>query len=493
MKEIALAELGEIVRIRDESAYRGVPEPRIHTKLNDYPSYGEQMIKFCEEIGFTLMPWQQWLAHHSLKYKPDGRWAHPIVCLLVGRQNGKSTFMALNILFRIYVLKEKLQVHTAHKLTTSAELFYKIYGIIEQNPMLAAQFTKKLESKGFQELQFTEGRRYIVRANNSAGRGIAAPNCVHMDEVRDFKDDDVWSALRYTQMASPNPQTFIYTSAGDQHSIVLNRLKERAYAAIYGAIDDIGWFEYSAPIDIKFDNSSNFWLGVSQANPSLGLTIHPDNIRAVLNDPEDIVRTEVLTQWVNVINPVISASQWESCKVEGLRLNPESDTWLAIDLSPSRKEAALVASQRLEGDKFQVILLQTWHNPANLDDKAMANDVAEWVRKYPVQLVAYSARTASAVAARLAPAGIRVEPIDGLDYAQSCDELLGAISSQRLAHSGQDELTKQCLSAVKLPFGDGGWVMGRKVSNTTICGAIASALATHYATMAESGVDIQIV
>ncbi len=95
--------------------------------------------------------------------------------------------------------------------------------------------------------------------------------------------------------------------------------------------------------------------------------------------------------------------QWESCKVEGLRLNPEADTWLAIDLSPSRKEAALVASQRLQGDKFQVILLQTWSNPANLDDKAMANDVAEWVRKYPVQLVAYSARTASAVAARLAP------------------------------------------------------------------------------------------
>ncbi len=68
------------------------------------------------------------LAHPAVKAldKADGRWAHPIVCLLVGRQNGKSTFMALNILFRIYVLKEKLQVHTAHKLTTSAELFYKI-------------------------------------------------------------------------------------------------------------------------------------------------------------------------------------------------------------------------------------------------------------------------------------------------------------------------------------------------------------------------------
>jgi hypothetical protein len=483
----------EIDKTRQESNFFGVPTPRIHTALNEYPSHGEQMIKFCEEIGYTLLPWQQWLAHHSLKYKPDGRWAHPVVTLLCARQQGKSTFMALQILFRIYVLKEKLQVHTAHKLTTSAELFYKIYGIIEQTPRLAAEFTKKLESKGFQELQFTEGRRYIVRANNSAGRGIAAPETIHLDEAREYKDEDVWSALRYTQMASQNPQIWVYSNAGDQHSIVLNKLRERALAAIHGSSDDIGWFEWSAPQGIKFDNSPDFWLGVCQANPSLGHTVHPDNIRAVLSDPEDIVRTEVLCQWVDTINPVISPSQWESCEVEGLRLNPESDTWLAIDLSPDRKQAALVASQKLEGDRFQVILLQTWHNPSNLDDKSLANDVADWVRKYPVQLVAYSARTASAVAARLAPAGIRTEPIDGLDYAQSCDELLGAISSQRLAHSGQEELTRQCLAAVKLPFGDGGWVMGRKVSNAVICGAVASSMATHYATKANDGVDIVIL
>ncbi len=60
-----------------------------------------------------------------------------------------------------------------------------------------------------------------------------------------------------------------------------------------------------------------------------------DNIRAVLNDPEDIVRTEVLTQWVDTINPVINPSQWESCRVEGLRLNPEADTCLAIKLPKS--------------------------------------------------------------------------------------------------------------------------------------------------------------
>lgn len=484
---------GELVKLRSLSEIGGVTTPRIHTPLNDLPSRGEEFIGFCERIGHPLLPWQQWLAHHALKVNPDGTWYHPIVGLIVARQNGKSTFMALQILWRIYELGEKLQVHTAHKLTTSSEIFYKVDSIIQQNPELLGQFVKKLESKGFQELQFTEGRRYIVRANNSAGRGIAAPNTIHLDEAREYRDEEVWAALRYTQMASPNPQTWVYSNMGDKSAIVLNKLRERSIAATMGVKDTIGWFEWSADPSIKFDNSPKFWLGVAQANPSLGHTITQRNIEAVLSDPEDIVKTEVLCIQVDTINPVVNPTLWEQCRQEGLKLDPTADTWLAIDLSPDRRAGALIAAQRLEGDSFQVQLLQTWSNSVNLDDKALANDIAGWVRKYPVQLVAYSARTASAVAARLKPAGIQIEAIDGQDYAQSCDEFLGAISSQRIQHSGQQELTNQCLAAVKLPYGDGGWVMGRKVSNTTICGAIASALATHFATRPETEIDIAIM
>jgi hypothetical protein len=480
----------EIVPLRAYSGLGGVTTPRIHTKLNDLASKGEDFINFCDRIGHPLLPWQQWLAHHSLKVNPDGSWHHPIVGLVVARQNGKSTFMALQILWRLYDLGEKLQVHTAHKLTTSSEIFYKVYSIIEQSPELSAQFVKKMESKGFQELQFTQGRRYIVRANNSAGRGIAAPNTIHLDEAREYRDEEVWAALRYTQMASPNPQTWIYSNMGDKSSVVLNKLRERAISTTLGVKDEIGWFEWSADPSIKFDNSSKFWQGVAQANPSLGHTISQRNIEAVLSDPEDLVRTEVLCIQVDTINPVVHPTLWDSCRVEGLRLDPEADTWLAVDLSPDRKMGALVASQRLEGDQFQIQLLQTWSNTINLDDRALANEIAEWVRKYPVELVAYSARTASAVAARLVPAGIQIQAIDGQEYAQACDEFLGAIASQRLTHSGQDELTRHCLSAVKLPFGDGGWVMGRKISQQVITGAIASALATHFATRPMTEIDI---
>ena len=130
----------EIAKIRDYSDLGGVTTPRIHTPLNDLESKGEAFIKFCERIGQPLLPWQQWLAHHSLKVNPDGTWKHPIVGLVVARQNGKSTFMALQILWRVYELGEMLQVHTAHKLTTSSEIFYKVNAIIEQTPELAAQF-----------------------------------------------------------------------------------------------------------------------------------------------------------------------------------------------------------------------------------------------------------------------------------------------------------------------------------------------------------------
>jgi hypothetical protein len=428
-----------------ESGRVGVTQPRIRSKSLDLPSRGPEMIEFCKEIGFPLLPWQELLAIETLKYKPDGRWAHPIIGVMIARQNGKSTFMALRILFGIYKLDEKMHLATAHKLTTSAEIFFKVGQMIEDSPILQANFAKKYESKGSQEIRFLNGARYLIRAGNSAARGIAAPDVIHIDELREF------------------------------------------IAASQGADDSIGWFEWSAEQD-KPINDIEGWY---QANPSLGYTIHEDNIRDSLSDREDIFRTEVLCQFVDMINPVIIPSEWAKCKDESVKLDQSKDTWMAIDLSPDRQHAALVAAQRLDGERFIVSLLQTWYNPINLDDKLLANDVSPWVRKYPVNTVAFSKSTAAAVAARLMPAGIPVHEISGIEYQQSCDEFVSAISAQRLVHKGQEELDKQVLSAVKLQRGDGGWVMGRLKSGI-VCGGVAAAMVSHFATQAETEVDIQV-
>ena len=178
--------------------------------------------------------------------------------------------------------------------------------------------------------------------------------------------------------------------------------------------------------------------------------------------------------------------------MDEIEIDRERTVWLGLDCSPDRRDAALVLAQRINENEFYVKLLHTWHNPIALDDKAVANDIADYVAQFPVETLAYSKRTSSAIAARLQPAGIPIDDIDGALYGQSCDELLGSISSKRLRHGNQPELTKQVLSAARLPFGDGAWTIGRKASASIVCATVACALVTHFATRPETDLDIMI-
>jgi hypothetical protein len=476
----------ELVSDRPTSVFSPVTAPRIHSPLNDLPSRGFELIDFADQIfpdGF--MPWQKWLAEHSLKMKPDGRYHHPISVATVARQNGKSTYMMARILMGLFHWDESLQVSTAHRLVTSLEQFRAIVQIIEENADLANQVKRIRWQHGAEEIQTITGNRFIIKAGGSAARGLSKPETIHMDEIRELHDMETFAAMRYTLMAAKNPQVNCFSSAGDSHSVVLNLLRERGLAAASGAADDVGYFEWSAPTDeISLENAAF-------ANPGLGITIHPDNIRAVFNDPPDVVMTEVLNRWVQTISSVVGAKEWQECGDESIDLDEDKLTWMAIDISPDRKHAALVAAQKLENESFVVKLLHTWENTIQLDDRAIANDAASYCRRYPIEYLLYSRRTSGAVAARMQPAGIPIHDMDS-DYPQSCDELLGAINSGRLKHRNQASLTEQILSAVQLRRGDGGWVIGRRASGTAVCAAVSAALVTHFATRPETEIDILV-
>jgi len=486
-------ETGEISVDQAYSGLGGVQTPRIYSKLNDLPSKGQEMIDFATELGINLMEWQRFVCIHGHKIREDGRWAHSELGLIMARQQGKSTLMMLRILTGMFVWGEGLQLASAHRLTTSLETFRQIVGLIETNPKLEKEVKKIRWQHGAEEIELFGNRRFVVKAANNAARGLSKPETIHLDELREYKDEDAWSSMRYSMMAAKNPQVWIYSSAGDQHSVILNKLRERALASAT-TNDPIGWFEWSAEPDapILLPSGEMNWSAFAQANPSLGITIHPDNLKAVINDPPDIVRTEVLAQWVDTINSAIDAQKWAMCQIDAIPLDPEQPTWLGLDLSPDRKFGALVCAQRLSGERFYIQLLHTWSNDYSLNDLAVANDIAPYVRKYNTQTVAYSKRTSQAVASRLASAGIQTTDMDGGIYAESCDRWLGAINSHRLQHSGQEELTQQTLSAAKLPFGDGSWIIGRRASRVAVCASVASALVTYFATQPETETDIQI-
>jgi phage terminase large subunit-like protein len=469
-----------------ESVFLPVTAPRIHSPLNDLPSRGFELIDFADQIiegGF--MPWQKWLAEHSLKIKADGRYHHPISVATVARQNGKSTYMMARILMGLFHWNESLQVSTAHRLVTSLEQFRSLVQIVESHDDLAKRVKRIRWQHGAEEIETKEGSRFVIKAGGSAARGLSKPESVHMDEIRELHDMETFASLRYTLMAAKNPQISCFSTAGDSHSIVLNQLRERGLAAASGAADDVGYFEWSAPTDeISLENAAF-------ANPGLNITIHPDNIRSVFNDPPDVVQTEVLNRWVQTISSVIGAKEWQECGDETIDLDEDKLTWMAIDISPDRKHCALVAAQKLGSESFIIKLLHTWENTIQLDDRAIANDAASYCRKYPIEYLLYSRRTSGAVASRMQPAGIPIHDMDA-DYPQACDELLGAINSGRLKHRNQSSLTEQMLSAVQLRRGDGGWVIGRRASQTAVCAAVAAALCTHFATRPETEIDVLV-
>lgn len=463
----------------------GHATPRIHTPFNDLPSRAGEVIDFTKELKIDLMPWQKFYFQHALKVRPDNRWAHPIVTTVCSRQSGKSTVMLVRILAGLYLFEEPLQIASAHRLATSFEQFRTIVSMIEANDSLAKQVKRIYWSHGAEEIQLLNGNRFMIKAGGSSARGVSKPETVFLDELREMNDLESFNSLRYTLLAAKNPQVIGFSSAGDQHSKILNMLRDRAIAANAGSKDDSAYFEWSSPTDdITLENAA-------YANPALGHTIHPDNLIATFNDPKDSILTEVLSRWVQTIQSAVDADSWKKCGEEEGDLDPEKLTWLAVDLSPDRRHAALVGAQKLGDERFLVKLLHTWENTIQLDDKAIANDLAVYCRKYVIEHVAFSRKTSGAVAARLQPAGIRIFEMDAV-YPQACDELLGAINSNRLRHLNQKELTVQILSAVKLPRGDGGWIIGRKASQAAVCAAVATGLVTHFATRPETEVDIYV-
>jgi phage terminase large subunit-like protein len=465
----------------------GKTEPRLHTKYrDDLPSRGQELIDLAIKLGEPLMPWQELVAIESMRVKDDERWAFPQIGVLVARQQGKSHLMRLRILWGL-LNGEKLQILSAHKLAVSLEHFNQLLDLIEQHDWLLSQMKKIRRTNGQEEIQFNNGGRFKVVANNAAGRGYAGAETIYLDELREHKDYGAWSAITKTQLAAKNPALYGFSNAGDATSMVLNEMRDRGLATIQGVTDSLLWLEWSAPPNTNISIESAAW-----ANPAMGRTVHVDNIKATFNEPEAVVRTEVMCQWVDTLQSPWSPNAWNQCANPDLIVEPGQQTYLAFDVTPRRNQASLVASQIIDG-KIALGLVQTFDSDTALDDLTIANAVADWAKAYDVTEIAYSKNTGQAVAARLASAGIMTTAIDGRAFAMACDQMLSAMEHHRLIHKDEVTFNKHVSACARIPFAEGGWLIGRRASNANVTGAVAAAMAISLASKPISDTDIQFV
>lgn len=452
----------------------GRREPRLSTEplrpLTPDTTRGFEVAAFARDVlGEPLLPWQEELFVRALELLPDGTYRFRTVLCLVARQSGKTFALRTLALWRMYVDAAKLVLSCAQSLDIAREAWQSGCDAAQAVPDLAAEVDKIRLANGEQELRLNSGARWrISAASRSAGRGLSVDLLV-LDELREHRTWDAWSALSKTTTARRHGQTFCISNAGDDQSVVLNHLRG---AALAGTDDRLGIFEWSAQDGADLDNREAW----AQANPGLGHTVSEAAILGSLGtDPPAVFRTEVLCMRVDTLDAAVDPEGWHACADPAGTLDGHRSRVVAVlDVAPDGAHASLVAAAVLPDGRVRVDVVAEWSSTQELRVALPAL----LARVRPRALGWFPGGPAAAIAADLK--GIRVaHEIKASDVGPACQGFAEQVAARRVLHPDDPLLTAQVLGSARLVVGDG-WRFSRRGEGH--CDAVyAAAGAVHLA------------
>jgi phage terminase large subunit-like protein len=428
----------------------GIAEARLFPPplrpLNRGTSYGYDVIDFAEAIGQPLIPWQQWAVKHALEINKDGTYRFRTVLIMVARQSGKSHLVRMLTLWRMLFDEDcRLVLGTAQDLAQASNQWKLTLAIIKETPYLARRLAYERHVNGQEAFGLKNGAEYMVRsANANAGRGFSVDGLI-CDELRTHRDSRAWSALNYTTMARPNPLTICVSNAGDDESVVLNRLRE---AALTGQDETVGLLEWSAPEGCELDDI-DAWR---QANPALGHTVPLVSIKNKLaTDPPNVFRTEALCQKVDQLDGAIDLACWEDCADPSGDLSEHRNRVAAcFDISLDGKHATLAVAALLPDDRVRIEIAAAWDST-----EAARFELGPLLdRIKPAVFGWFPSGPAAALATTLRGRRGSTE-LTGSKVTEACQELADLVKARRIAHKDDPLLNAHIKGADKHISGDG--------------------------------------
>lgn len=338
---------------------KGATEARVYTpelvELTPETSLGFAAIEYAKTVlGKTLYPWQEWALIHALEIVGDletgWKFRFRTILFLISRQNGKTVLSEVLASFFMNVLCVESIFGTSLSLDKAEEVWEAVINDQEAHPELSADIDRVSRTNGNKRLILNGGRQYKVGApTRRAGRGDSN-DLVMLDEIREQRDWETWSAAVASTNAKPNGLVVCFSNAGDPDSVVLRQLRSQAIAVIEGgSVTDfggdvngstLGLFEWSAPDDAETDDME----ALAQANPALGYGYLTE--RALLSNratfPDNKFRSECMCQQVETILPnPFPDGAWECGLDIHSTIAPESELFFGLDLSQDRRWATI--------------------------------------------------------------------------------------------------------------------------------------------------------
>lgn len=463
--------------LRQDGRSGGAQRPRVMSVPASVGSAGVEALDLCRMAGLVLDPWQELVLSSSLGERPDGKWAAFEVGLVVSRQNGKGSLLEARELAGLFLLGERLIIHSAHQFDTSLEAFRRLLFLIEDNPDFDRRVKRVSKSHGEEGVELLNGQRIRFRTRTKGGgRGFTA-DCLILDEAMDMPEF-THGALMPTLSARPNPQVWYTASAVDQlfhdNGVVLARIRERG---LRGDDDSLAYFEWSVdaphpdePVDHK---DPELW---AQANPALGIRIseeHVANEQRSMDPRTFAVERLGIGDWPRTdggVGTIISPEAWQALEDSGSQAT--GDLVFGFDVSADRSRTAIVVAGVRDDGLFHVEVVDQRKGTGWVADR-----IAELnARHHPKKWVCDNIGPAASLVPEIEHAGVQVVKATTQEYAQACGLLFDAVENQTLRHLGTPELGSAVKGATTRPLGDQ-WAWSRKNSTVDISPLVAATLA----------------
>lgn len=475
---------------------RGIQTPRLFTAPKTFlSSSGLEAAELAAYAGLELMPWQQHVLDVGLREREDGQWAAFEVATNVPRQNGKGGIIEARELAGLFLLGERLIIHSAHEFKTARVAFQRIQSLILGCPDLRKRVKQMRNNTTETSITLATGQslQFIARSGGS-GRGWTG-DCNILDEDM-ILGDDAMGALMPTMSAVENPQLWYFGSAGiGAPSVQLARLRRRALAALEAGVPDpsMAYFEWSVdphldecPRGCTAHDSADDPESWAKANPSLGYLITPEFVRnemaslgssgifererlGVGDYPSDEADT-----W-----QVIAEDAWRSLAVGDVQALEEAraagPVALSIDMTPERSHAAISAAFPYLGGVHVTVVD---HRPGTgwIVERAKELHGKFSPRCWVIDPASPAASFIPELEDEETGLGVEIVKPKAREMAAACGQFYDAVSTQTLTHNDPAPLASALAGAQKRSLGDA-WAWARRIPSVDISPLVAATLA----------------
>lgn len=452
--------------VADNPRLIGNPDPFWESHHGGDYFHGDRLGRFAHKTGHPLFGWQWDAERKILATRPDGLWAHPDVCLIIPRQNGKTEIVVWRILYGLFYLGEKI-VYTAQSWKTVKDVYDRITQIITARPSLRRRLKAMPGApEGYNE-SGNHGRVYLKNGASlsmgprahSPGRGQTLIDLAIFDEAYDIKDAHT-TDLTGAQNASANPQTIFISTAAVQtehpHCHVLAGMRrngQRHEPDLYAA-------EWRAPDGAARDDPETWRL----AQPSHGVTVRPREVARELRRARTATLRAIFDadylgwgDWPpddEDAAPPISPEVWADL----VNLAPllVGDICVAIERTLNGEWWAIAAGQRTADGRVHVEV-GYWRRVNIGQVGAALIELVELVN--PAAIVVDSHSKAAPLVNFMRGQGIEIEATSTPKLANYTQGFIDAVMAGDITHSGQAILTDAVEGAEmrELPRGDEVW------------------------------------